>query len=105
MLIERYDAVVVYLYARVQDLPRSHGRFRDKMLDTLLRIPGEIYLVVKLGQANKVNTLDSSLAELRWMLRFAAAPSNRLITTRQQAVAERLIAEVGALIHTRSPRR
>ena len=69
------------------------------MLDTMLKIPSEIYLSVKLSQPSKLNTLDSSLAELRWFLRFSASDGVRLITKKQQTTAETLIAEVGGIIN------
>lgn len=99
VLIEKYDTVFRYLYPQVQNFPRVHGKFRDAMLDTMLKIPSEIYLAVKLNQPSKLNTLDSSLAELRWFLRFSSSENVRLITKNQQMTAESLIAEVGGIVN------
>lgn len=99
ILIEKYEAVFNYLYPIVNSFPRAHGKFRDKMLDVLLRIPGEVYLAVKLSQVGKLNILDSSLAELRWCLRFAASHGARLISEKQHVFAGRCMYEVNAIVN------
>ena len=99
LIVERYDTAFLYLYPQVQNFARSHGRFRDAMLDVMLRVPGEIYLAAKVGQVSKLNTLDATLAELRWCLRFASNPKVKLITTHQQGHAESLLAEVGGMVN------
>lgn len=99
IMVERYDTFCRYIYPQIQNMPRSHGKFRDKVLDVLLKIPGEIYLAAKLQQISKLHILDSSLSEMRWCLRFAADPANKLITKKQQEVAEILLSEVGGMLN------
>lgn len=102
-IVEKYDAVFNYLYSPILNLPHAHMEFRKSMLRLLLRIPGEIYLAIKLDQVSKVNAVDSSLAELRWHLRFAGKPRDevkmRMLTPQQHEVAECLIAEVGSMVN------
>lgn len=43
-IVERYDQAVAYLYPIIQNIPRRHGRYRDKLLDALLAVPGLIYV-------------------------------------------------------------
>lgn len=83
-VIERYDQVVNYLYPIIQSMPRAHGRFRDRLLDTLVSTPGEMYSATKSNQVSRVYAVDARLAELRWLLRFAANPKRKLITPHQQ---------------------
>lgn len=97
-IVERYDQCVNYLYPIIQNMPRKHGQYRDRILAVLLRIPGEMYLAAKSNQVGKVNAVDGSLAELRWLLRFAAAGQRRLITQHQQAVATVHLAETGRMV-------
>ena len=103
LLIEYYDAVFAYLYKPLLNLPNNHSEFRKSMLRLILRIPGEIYLAAKLGQISKVYILDSSLAELRWHLRFAGKNQEdskmRLLTRHQQKTAEDLLSKVGSIVN------
>lgn len=98
--MEKYDQFFKYIYPQVQNLPRSHGRFRDKFLDAILRVPGEIYLCAKVGQISKLNTLDSTLAEVRWFLRSSSDDSFKLITKKQQENAELMLFEIGSMVNS-----
>ena len=97
-VIERYDQVVNYLYPIIQSMPRAHGRIRDRMLDTLVSTPGDMYAATKSSQVSRVYAVDARLAELRWLLRFAAHPKRKLITPHQQEVAAVHLAEVGKMV-------
>lgn len=97
-IIEKYDQAVNYLYPILQNLPRRHGRYRDKLLDALMAVPGLIYTAAKSNQVSRIYTVDAALAELRWLLRFAAAPARKLITPHQHEVASVHLAEVGKMV-------
>lgn len=97
-IVERYDQTVSYLYPIIQTMPRRHGRYRDKLLDTLLSVPGLIYAAAKSNQVSRIYHADAALAELRWLLRFAAAPTQKLITPHQHEVASVHLAEVGKMV-------
>jgi hypothetical protein len=98
-IVEKYDEFMDYIYPKIQSIPKRHGRFREKFLDTLLRLPGEIYLAVKVKQISKLYVIDATLAEIRWMLRFAVTNRVRLITPQQHSVAMIRIAEVGNMLN------
>lgn len=97
-VIERYDQVVNYLYPIIQSMPKAHGKFRDRLLEALIATPGQMYSTAKSTQVSRVYLIDSSLAELRWLLRFAAHPKRKLITPHQQEVASIHLAEVGKMV-------
>ena len=97
-VVERYDAVVNYLYPILQNIPRAHGRFRDRLLDVLMGLPGDMYAAAKSSQVSRVYAVDAALADLRWQLRFAAHQKRRLITPHQQEVAAVHLAEVGKMV-------
>jgi hypothetical protein len=97
-VIERYYQVVNYLYPIIQSMPRAHGKFRDRLLEALIATPGQMYSAAKSTQVSRVYLVDSSLAELRWLLRFAAHPKRKLITPHQQEVASIHLAEVGQMV-------
>ena len=97
-IVERYDQAVAYLYPITQNIPRRHGRYRDKLLDALLAVPGLIYVAAKSNQVSRIYHVDAALAELRWLLRFAASPAQKLITPHQHEVASVHLAEVGRMV-------
>ncbi|SNY95574.1 diversity-generating retroelement protein Avd [Halomonas sp. hl-4] len=97
-IVERYDQAVAYLYPIIQNIPRRHGRYRDKLLDALFAVPGLIYTAAKSNQVSRIYHADAALAELRWLLRFAAAPAQKLITTHQHETASIHLAEVGKMV-------
>lgn len=72
-IVERYDQAVAYLYPIIQTMPRRHGRYRDKLLNALLAVPGLIYVAAKSNQVSRIYQVDAALAELRWLLRFFLA--------------------------------
>lgn len=97
-VIERYDQAVNYLYPIIQNMPRAHGRFRDRLLEALVATPGHMYSAAKSAQVSRVYAVDAALAELRWLLRFAVHPKRKLITPHQQEVAAIHLAEVGKMV-------
>jgi|AntDeeMinimDraft_6_1070357.scaffolds.fasta_scaffold45920_1 hypothetical protein len=97
-ILDRYDEAAGYIYQRVQQAPKRHGRYRDKLLDAVLAVPGLLYAAAKSGQISRLYVADAALAELRWMLRFAAHSDRRIISHHQQTHAEVLLAEVGKML-------
>jgi hypothetical protein len=96
-LVEKYEAVVEYLYPVLQNFPRKHGVVRDLMLTCLF---GQVDLFIAAGksaQPSRLYSADANLAMLRFWLRFAADPKRKLITRHQHRTAQTLIAEVGAM--------
>lgn len=98
-IVEKYDVFMDFIYPKIQGIPKRHGQFRSKFLEVLLRIPGEIYTAAKVKQVNKLYTLDASLAEVRWLLRFAVNNRIRLITHAQHTTAMVMLAEVGSMLN------
>lgn len=97
-IVERYDQAANYLYPIIQNLPRRHGQFRDRLLEVLMAVPGQLYLAAKSSQSSRIYAVDASLAELRWLLRFAAHSQRRLITPHQHEVASIHLAEAGKML-------
>jgi len=97
-IVERYDQAVDYLYPILQNMPRRHGRYRDCLLNALIHLPGTIYRASKSNQVSRIREVDAGLAELRWLLRFAASSKRKLITRHQHEVASVHLAEVGRMV-------
>ena len=97
-IVEKYDRVIFYLYPILQNVPRKHGIARDMMLQTLL---SQVELIIVAGKSNQPSRLysaDANLAYLRFWLRFASDPKQKIITPHQHRAALALIAEVGAML-------
>lgn len=97
-VVERYEAVIDYLYPIIQSCPRKHGVARDMMLTALF---GQVDLLIvagKSGQISRLYAADANLATLRFWLRFAAGSRVRILTPHQHEVALTLLAEVGAMV-------
>lgn len=56
---------MAYQYPFIQTMPRRHGRYRDKLLDARLAVPGLTYVAAKSNQVSRVYQVDAALAELR----------------------------------------
>lgn len=79
-IIKRFDVVVNYLYPILQNAPRAHGVLRNKILEALFE---QVDLFIKAGKSNQRSKLfmcDAGLANLRYLLRFAASPKRKLIS-------------------------
>lgn len=97
-IIEKYEAVVTYLYPIFQAFPKRHGALRDSMIAMLMETVGLLYQAAKSKQASRLYAADAHLATLRFWLRFASAPSVRILSPHQHQVALRQLAEVGAML-------
>jgi hypothetical protein len=97
-IVEKYEHVIAYLYPILQNAPRKHGVARDLMLETLLKQVELIILAGKSSQPSRVYSADANLAYLRFWLRFAADPKQKILTPHQHRAAQVLIGEVGAMI-------
>lgn len=99
-IVEKYEAIISYLYPIAQSIPRKHGVARDMFLSCLL---SQTQLFIEAGKSNQISRLylaDAGLASLRSWLRFLHAHPVRSITTHQVEVALTLIAEVGKMTGT-----
>ena len=99
-IVEKYDQAVNYLYPIVQCMPRAHGRFRDRLLEALFGLPAQLYAAAKTDQISRVYVVDASLAEIRWLLRFATHHDRKLMTEHNRETALVLLAEVGGLVNS-----
>lgn len=99
-VVEKYEAIISYLYPIAQNMPRKHGVARDMFLQCLL---GQAQLFIEAGKSNQVSRLyiaDAGLSNLRFWLRFLHSAPVRSITSHQVEVALVLIAEVGKMTGT-----
>lgn len=97
-IVQKYEEAVTYLYPIIQNCPRRHGVMRDRLLGIVFDQVGLFYEAAKSKQASRLYAADSNLATLRFWLRFAADPKQKIITPRQHAVALRHLAEAGAML-------
>lgn len=97
-VVEKYEAIIAYLYPIAQNIPRSHGVAKAMFIECLL---GQVKLFIKAGKSNQISQLfvaDAGLAELRYWLRFLSGPLVRKMTSHQVEVAQVMIAEVGKML-------
>lgn len=97
-VVEKYEAVITYLYPIAQNIPRSHGIAKAMFIECLL---GQVKLFTEAGKSNQISRLyiaDAGLAELRYWLRFVHGPLVRKMTSHQVEVAQVMIAEVGKML-------
>lgn len=97
-IVERYEAVIDYLYPIIQNCPRKHGVARDAMLTVLFAQVELLIVAGKSGQISRLYAADANLALLRFWLRFASGARLRILTPHQHQVALTLVAEVGAML-------
>lgn len=97
-MVEKYERVLDYLYPLVQTIPRKHGTFRDLLLRQLFTVAEHLNDAIKANQLSRLYVFDGSLAQLRLMLRFMVHHKRKLLTERQEEVAQDLIGEVGAML-------
>ena len=99
-IVEKYEAIIAYLYPIAQSMPRKHGVARDMFLNCLL---SQTQLFIEAGKSNQISRLylaDAGLARLRSWLRFLQSAPVRSITSHQVEVALVLIADVGKMTGT-----
>ena len=97
-IVEKYEAVIDYLYPIAQNIPRKHGVAKSMFTEALL---GQVKRFVEAGksnQASRLYTADAGLSDLRFWLRFLSGKKVRSITPHQVETAQVLIAEVGRLL-------
>lgn len=97
-IVEKYEAVIAYLYPIAQSMPRKHGIARDMFLRCLLGQPDLFYQAGKSNQVSRIYAADAGLANMRFWLRFLVRPSLRGITPHQHKVALIMLSEVGAMV-------
>lgn len=97
-IVEKYEAVIAYLYPIAQSMPRKHGVARDMFLRCLLGQPDLFYQAGKSNQVSRIYAADAGLANLRFWLRFLVGPGLRGITPHQHKVALIMLSEVGAMV-------
>lgn len=97
-IIEKYEAVVTYLYPILQRCPRRHGTLRDKLIGLMFDQVGLFYQAAKSKQPSRLYAADANLATLRFWLRYAADPALKIVSRHQHAVALRHLAEAGAML-------
>jgi hypothetical protein len=97
-VVERYERFVDYLYPILMGVRRAHYIVRDRAIGAML---DQVSLFQEAGKSNQVSKLyaaDAGLATLRFLLRFMASPSRKLISARQHQVASVLLAESGKML-------
>jgi hypothetical protein len=97
-MVEKYERVIDYLYPIAQTIPRKHGTFRDLLIKQLFESAQHLNEAIKANQLSRCYIIDGSLGQLRLMLRFMVHHKRKLLTERQEEVAQELIGEVGAML-------
>lgn len=94
-IVEKYEAVIAYLYPIAQNMPKKHGMARDLFLKCLLC---QVQLFVEAGKSNQISRLyiaDAGISQLRFWLRFLSSRQVRSVSPHQCETALVLLAEVG----------
>lgn len=94
-IVEKYEAVIAYLYPIAQNMPRKHGVARDLFLQCVL---GQVQLFVEAGKSSQVSRLyiaDAGISHLRFWLRFLSSKQVRIMTPHQCETAMVLLSDVG----------
>jgi len=97
-VVEKYEAVIAYLYPIAQNIGRRHGVAKAMLIECLL---GQVQLIVEAGKSGQISRLyiaDAGLSQLRFWLRFLVSKPVRGITLHQVETAQVLIAEVGRML-------
>lgn len=97
--IELYEQAFFLIYKKVQGFPRWHGRLRDALLDRIVGFPGYLYTASKTNQASKIYEADARLAELRALIRMAAAKEVKALTPDDAAAIQNWLQQVGARLN------
>ncbi len=97
-MVDKYERVIDYLYPIAQTIPRKHGTFRDLLIKQLFESSQHLNEAIKANQLSRCYVVDGSLAQIRLMLRFMVHHKRKLLTERQEEVAQELIGEVGAML-------
>lgn len=97
-IVEKYEAVVNYLYKILRNCPRQHGIARDEMLKGLFAPVPALYAAGKSQQVSRLYAIDADLASIRFWLRFMVHPDRKVITPHQQKVALTHLAEIGRML-------
>lgn len=98
IIVEKYEAVIAYLYPVAQNIGRKHGVAKAMFIECLL---GQVQLITEAGKTGQVSRLyiaDAGLSQLRFWLRFLSSGRVRGLTLHQVETAQVLIAEVGRLL-------
>jgi hypothetical protein len=97
-MVEKFERVIDYLYPLAQTIPRKHGTFRELLTRQLFLVSEHLNDAIKANQLSRLYVFDGSLAQLRLMLRFMVHHKRKLLTERQEEVAQALIGEVGSML-------
>lgn len=97
-IVEKYEAMVKYLYPILQRSPRQHGVLRDIVLAALFAPVGGLYHAARSQNVSRLYAVDAEFATLRSHLRFLVLDTVRIITPKQHGIALALLAEPGKML-------
>jgi hypothetical protein len=97
-IIQKYEAVIAYLYPIAQNLPRKHGVAREMFLECLFRNVQYFNEAGKTNQLSRLYIADAGLSHLRFWLRFLNSSDVRGLTSNQLLIVQGLLAETGKIL-------
>ena len=97
-IIQKYEAVIAYLYPIAQNLPRKHGVAREMFLECLFRNIQYFNEAGKTNQLSRLYIADAGLSHLRFWLRFLNSSDVRGLTSNQLLIVQGLLAEAGKIL-------
>jgi len=97
-IVEKYERFANYLYPVLQNMRRTHGVLRDKVLEAMFLQIELLNRAGKSGQVSKLYEADANLSTLRFYIRFLADPKRKLISQKQSTVSSVHLAEVGKIL-------
>lgn len=99
LIIEKFEKYVNYVYPILQNIPRTHGIFKEESIRQLFHFVDLINEATKSNQISKLYLADACLASIRYKLRFMVFGKRKIITQHQQEVCLAQLAEVGGIIN------
>jgi hypothetical protein len=97
-IIQKYEALIAYLYPIAQNLPRKHGVAREMFLECLFRNVQYFNEAGKTNQLSRLYIADAGLSHLRFWLRFLNSSDVRGLTSNQLLIVQGLLAEAGKIL-------
>lgn len=98
VIIEKYDEFLNYIYPVLQNISRKHGIVKQRVITLVFNQVELFYKAIKSNHISKLYEADANLAVIRHHLRFLSDSKRKLITPKQQQIAEIKLAETGKIL-------
>ena len=100
IIVSKFQDFLNYVYPIVQRLDRRHGYLKQKFINLCFEEVETFYKALKSSQKSKLYEADANLASIRFYMRFFVSKPMKIMTQKQQTIAEIKLAEVGSILNT-----